>query len=169
MDDRVKVEAAIGVIDDAQAEWRPGTMIRIGLPVESWRAVLSALRASDTGRSEAEAKGAHASPGLAMSMALRYDHAIARPGYYDWTGGAPGFGEKQPGRHAQRLAGTIGSMRQLWEEATGHGFYRPERESEYVAMAERCGVTFTENGFPIATKSAALHPPAGQGERKSNG
>lgn len=26
-------------------------------------------------------------------------------------------------------------MRQLYEEVSGYGFYRPEREAEYVALA----------------------------------
>jgi len=70
-------------------------------------------------------------PGLLMSMAIRFDHALGCPGYYD----SPLFrGPNQP-THAQRLESTLRQMRQLWEEVTGRGFYRPEREAEYVTMS----------------------------------
>jgi hypothetical protein len=74
-------------------------------------------------------------PGLLMSMALRYDHALGCPGYYDEVnrlGGSLGF--STGASHSQRLESTLRQMRQLYEEVSGHGFYRPEREAEYVAM-----------------------------------
>jgi len=67
-------------------------------------------------------------PGLLMSMAIRYDHALAIPGYYDHP-----FFAKDGITHAQRLESTLRVMRQLWEEVTGNGFYRPEKEAEYAA------------------------------------
>lgn len=112
------------------------------------------VEASETARqSRAPEDGAQApsepSPGLLMSMAMRYDHSLGMPGYRDWKL-APGIGEKEPGLHARILANTMGSMRQLWEEVTGNGFYSPAREADYVASAKRCGVTFDEIGRPMA-------------------
>lgn len=69
------------------------------------------------------------SPGLLMSMALRYDHGIGFPGYYDQD-----MFRIEGVTHAQRLSATLTTMRQLWEEVVGKGFYKPEKESEYVAM-----------------------------------
>lgn len=71
----------------------------------------------------------HPSPGLLMSMAIRYDHALAIPGYYDQ------FGE--PGDHQRRLESTLRVMEQLYEEVAGHGFYHPDREQAYRNLLER--------------------------------
>ena len=66
-------------------------------------------------------------PGLLMSMALRMDHGLGVPGYYDQQM----FGSEAP-THKQRLEAALITARQMWEEVTGHGFYRPEKEAEYV-------------------------------------
>src|SRR4030066_466181 len=63
--------------------------------------------------------------GLLMSMALRSDHGLGVPGYYDQLGID----------HNKRLKSTLATMRQIYEEVSGHGFYTPEREEEYKAMA----------------------------------
>lgn len=68
-------------------------------------------------------------PGLLMSMALRYDHALGCPGYYDQE-----IFAHSGVSHARRLECTLTTMRQLYEEVSGWGFYSTERESEYVAM-----------------------------------
>lgn len=65
-------------------------------------------------------------PGLLMSMALRFDHALGLPGFYDRMG--------QPGDHQRRLEDTLVSMRQVWEEVVGLGFYRPDLEDRYAAL-----------------------------------
>lgn len=70
-------------------------------------------------------------PGLLMSMAMRFDHALAMPGYYD----VKMFGTVT---HAQRLQATLSQMRQLYEEASGNGFYRPELEDDYVNRMREC-------------------------------
>lgn len=62
-----------------------------------------------------------------MSMAIRHDHALGLPGYYDSIA-------QCPGEHARQVEGTITWMRQLYEEATGQGFYRPELESRYLTL-----------------------------------
>lgn len=72
-----------------------------------------------------------------MSMAIRYDHALGMPGYYDSQnrlfGNRGGLPEPT---HAMRLASTLIQMRQIWEEVAGQGFYSPEREANYAAMCE---------------------------------
>lgn len=73
---------------------------------------------------------AEPSMGRLMSMAIRYDHALGLPGYYD----SVVFGARPPGTHARRLESTLVTMRQLYEEAVGLGFYRPEKEEEYAAL-----------------------------------
>lgn len=117
----------------------------------------SSLRDSDPSRA------ARPSPGLLMSMALRYDHSIGMPGRYDWKS-LPGIGEKEVGRHTRMLVGTMITMGQLWQEATGNGFYDPAKESGYVAMAARCGVTFTEDGYPMAARVSDGSGEAGKTE-----
>ena len=71
-------------------------------------------------------------PGLLMSMAIRYDHALGCDGYYDH----PVFGQGLT--HKQHLEGTLITMRQLYEEVSGYGFYSPEQEEGYKkSMDER--------------------------------
>ena len=73
------------------------------------------------------------SDGLLMSMAIRSDHALGCPGYYD---------QKVLGRlnngvsHARMLECALGDMRKLHEEVVGAGFYSPEKETDYLAMAK---------------------------------
>ncbi len=59
---------------------------------------------------------------LLLSMAVRYDHGLGIPGYYDQELFA-GSGIT----HAQRLQGALSTMRQLHEEVVGKGFYRPSK------------------------------------------
>jgi hypothetical protein len=67
-------------------------------------------------------------PGLLMSMAIRYDHGLGCPGYYD------SFPRFEGDGHQKRLESTLRTMRQLYEEVSGQGFYKPELEGQYVAM-----------------------------------
>jgi hypothetical protein len=66
--------------------------------------------------------------GLLVSMALRQDHGLGVPGYYD----SQFFGGTNPS-HKQRMESAVRSMRQLYEEVSGHGFWSPENDCEYVA------------------------------------
>lgn len=76
-------------------------------------------------------------PGLLMSMALRYDHGLGMPGYYDDIQQMLPEGHPEKGiTHARRLESTLTTMRQLHEEVVGAGFYKPEREASYAAMGE---------------------------------
>lgn len=90
---------------------------------------------------------ADAPPGLLMSMAMRFDHGLGVPGYYD----SEMF--QRPGQpsHAQRLEATLATMRQLYEEVSGRGFYRAALEAEYVARSK--------------TPNAKLNGPQGPRER----
>lgn len=51
---------------------------------------------------------------LLLSMAIRYDHGLGVPGYYDMLGA---------GEHQKRLNSTLTVMRQLHQEVVGKGFY----------------------------------------------
>lgn len=68
------------------------------------------------------------SPGLLASMAVRLDHGLMCPGYYDqpiFHGGVT---------HAQRLNSTLDAMSQLYSEVAGYGFYRPDLEDVYKKL-----------------------------------
>lgn len=71
--------------------------------------------------------------GLLMSMAIRADHGLAIPGYYDQDI----FNKDGRVTHTDRLTFSMMSMRQLWEEVVGQGFYKPEKEEAYAAQAFR--------------------------------
>lgn len=75
---------------------------------------------------------AEPSRGLLISMALRLDHGLGVPGYYDQPLFVSGFGLT----HAQRLEQAVADMRKVHEEVSGSGFYSPEREAEYLALGE---------------------------------
>jgi hypothetical protein len=59
--------------------------------------------------------------GLLMSMAIRYDHGLGVPGYYD----SPLFAGSGL-THQQRLDGALVTMAQLYEEVSGRGFFKWE-------------------------------------------
>ena len=62
-----------------------------------------------------------------QSMAVRYDHGLGIDGYYD----QPLFlKSKYAATHAEKLEAAKSTMSQLYEEATGQGFYRPEAPKE---------------------------------------
>lgn len=57
---------------------------------------------------------------LLHSMAIRYDHALGITGYYDT------FPDTDEGAHERRYQSTLRIMSQLYEEVSGHGFYKWE-------------------------------------------
>lgn len=69
-------------------------------------------------------------PGLLMSMAMRADHALGCPGYYDQ------LMFKVPGHvdHQRMLDAAIADARKQHQEVVGTGFYAPEREGHYAAL-----------------------------------
>lgn len=76
---------------------------------------------------------------LLMSMALRYDHGLGCPGYYDQSilGGN--------GNHAQQLKATLRIMSQLYEEVSGYGFYSEENEEYYLNLLEEYEIKTQED------------------------
>jgi hypothetical protein len=58
-------------------------------------------------------------PGLLMSMAIQFDHALGMDGYYD----QPMFASSGM-THQQRLDQTLKEMSRIYEEVSGHGFYK---------------------------------------------
>lgn len=69
-------------------------------------------------------------PGLLMSMAIRGDHALGCPGYYDQEM----FKAAGHVSHHRTLEVAISEARKQHEEVVGAGFYSPEREAGYAAM-----------------------------------
>ena len=72
---------------------------------------------------------------LLMSMALRLDHGLGCPGYYD----QPIFGSGVGVTHAQRLESALSDMRKVYEEVTGQGFYSPANAERYSALLASTG------------------------------
>ena len=70
--------------------------------------------------------------GLLVSMAIRLDHGLGGPGYYD----SPAFSASGL-THKRRLEAAMRTARQLWEEVAGVGFYSPAREAYYVGLTQR--------------------------------
>lgn len=66
------------------------------------------------------------SQALLMSMAIRSDHGLGCPGYYDQAL----LGGKE-GDHVRRVESALRSMSQLHEEVVGEGFYSPQAEDRY--------------------------------------
>ena len=62
---------------------------------------------------------------LLMSMAIRYDHALGCDGYYDQE-----IFKSSGMTHEQRLKSTLATMRQLYEEVAGYGFYKWESKND---------------------------------------
>lgn len=63
---------------------------------------------------------------LLTAMAIRFDHGLGVPGYYDDN---PVTGEASEITHQERMEMIKRQMRQLYEEATGQGFYTPQDHS----------------------------------------
>lgn len=68
------------------------------------------------------------SEGVLMSIAIRLDHGLGVPGFYDQElFAASGV------THARRLQVAIDDARRAYEEVAGSGFYRPDLEDWYRA------------------------------------
>ena len=78
------------------------------------------------------------SVGLLVSMAIRLDHGLGCPGYYD----SPAFSASGL-THKRRLEAAMSTARQLWEEVTGQGFYSREKEQQYARLAQDLPATGT--------------------------
>lgn len=67
--------------------------------------------------------------GLLISMALRYDHSLGDRSYY--THNIQPFSKITWER---KMNDTINLMRQVYEEVSGNGFYKPELEEKYTSI-----------------------------------
>lgn len=101
-------------------------------------------------------------PGLLMSIAMRLDHRLGVPGYYDGAlFSASGIS------HVQRLEIALLDAKRAWEEVVGHGFYRSDREAEYVEIRD-LGLDVEKRRAAIRalatrdTASAPAEPAAGR-------
>ncbi|WP_414608464.1 hypothetical protein [Stenotrophomonas pavanii] len=101
-----------------------------GMTVVNLHVVMRILRAALTPPEGYVLVPVEPTPGLLMSMAIRSDHALGCPGYYDQemftAGGHVG--------HQRILEVAISEARKQHEEVVGTGFYTPEKEAAYVAM-----------------------------------
>jgi len=66
---------------------------------------------------------------LLMSMALRLDHALGCPGYYD-----EGLAKRDGITHARMLEVALQQMSQVYEEVSGRGFYNEKRKDYYASL-----------------------------------
>ena len=91
-------------------------------------------------RAEAVPPETNATPpvGLLVSMAIRLDHGLGCPGYYD----SPAFSASGL-THKRRLEAAMSTARQLLEEVTGQGFYSREKEQQYARLAQDLPATGT--------------------------
>lgn len=97
---------------------------------EAWQAAITAaLRAAPEGFVRVPVEP---SLGVLASMAIRRDHGLGCPGYYD----APVFGTENVG-HQRRMEAAIGEARQQYAEVVGNGFYSVDREGHYAGLAAR--------------------------------
>jgi hypothetical protein len=62
--------------------------------------------------------------GILMSMALRRDHALGCPGYYDQ------FGQS----HSRMVEVALEDTKKQYEEIVGTGFYHADREDYYCSL-----------------------------------
>ncbi|WP_152984236.1 hypothetical protein [Stenotrophomonas nitritireducens] len=93
------------------------------------RAITAALRSAPEGFVMVPVEP---SIGVLASMAIRRDHGLGCPGYYD----APVFGAENVG-HQCRMEVAIGEARQQYAEVVGKGFYSLDREGHYAGLAAR--------------------------------
>lgn len=84
------------------------------------RAITAALRAAPDGFVLVPVEPTQ---GVLVSMAIRRDHGLGCPNYYD----SPVFGADNVG-HKRRMEVAIIEARQQYEEVVGRGFYRIEIE-----------------------------------------
>lgn len=91
---------------------------------------------------------------LLYSMAVRYDHALALPGYYD---------QVEPGSHDRRLESTLLMMMQLYEEATGQGFHQSGKNNRRLKQMPLTGlptVSEFDSKHQALSGKDMLHPQA---------
>lgn len=121
--------AELGLSNEAQELYR-ADKIRLAHEVDRLRGENQALRKEREGMTLVPMVP---SEGLLMSMAIRHDHGLAVPGYYDQAL----IQKANHGvSHARMVEFALSEMRKLYEEVVGTGFYSPQKESGYAAMAK---------------------------------
>lgn len=108
---------------------------------------------------------------LLLSMAIRYDHGLGVPGYYD----QPVFGGENIG-HEARLRAALITMRQLHEEVVGAGFYTaastPESARDQYAGAGKMIPESAGQGRKVANSgldARDLHHLHGEANKEIEG
>lgn len=129
--DELRVQAALLRTPEFMAQFDPEKFAR---QLERIAAALASAPTSAPVGVDAVMVPKEPSEGVLVSMAIRYDHGLGVPGYYDH----PLFGGENGG-HKRRMESTVAKMRQLYEEVVGAGFYSREREEEYAAIAQQQG------------------------------
>lgn len=89
--------------------------------------VVRALEESDY-RNNAVTVPLEPSKGLLTSIALRLDHGLGCPGYYDQ------FPRFDGDTHQGRLDQALTDAKRAHEEIVGTGFYTPKREEYYLSL-----------------------------------
>jgi len=125
----------------AQAAWwawqasRDAVVIELPEPAQS--AILALIAEVEALREERKGKALvpiEPSPGLLMRMAIRNNHGLGIPRYYD----QPLLIKANHGvTHARLLQRAISEMRKIHDEVVGDGFYSAERDSCYAAIADQ--------------------------------
>ena len=109
--------------------WREAARMRAA-ERDALRAEVEALRSERDGKAIVPIKPPL---GLLTSMAIRSDHGLGVPGYYD----QPFLLKMNHGvGHARRMECAIAEMRKLYEEVVGTGFYSADKEEGYAAMSK---------------------------------
>ncbi len=94
--------------------------------------------------------------GLLVSMAICLDHGFGLPA--QMLGGVP------IGQSAERKQAMLSDMRKLYDEVVGRGYWKPEREAQYLAWAPPAGPVelgcqpLIEMGRTMAAHYAVTHP-----------
>lgn len=94
-----------------------------GKPPEWFHAGLAMHELNRLGGAVSELTQSEPPYGLLVSIALRLDHSLFLRSEIS--------GETEE-EHKRRIEIALLDARRAWEECTGHGFYRPEREAEYA-------------------------------------
>ena len=102
------------------------TFVQMNIPASMEKDILAIL----SGEKVAVSK--KPSIGVLMSMAMRQNHALGCPGYFDlmpmMSGGVS---------HARHLEVALSDAGKLYEEVVGTGFHSPEKDAGYESIARQ--------------------------------
>ncbi|MCV4343299.1 ead/Ea22-like family protein [Pseudomonas capsici] len=124
--------ALLGEIDQLK-EWQEShrrNYFAVAEERDDLKAENEALRLEREGMALVPVVPAH---GLLMSMAIRHNHGLGVPGYYD----QPFMQRANHGvSHARMVECALSEMRKLHEEVVGVGFYSLAKDADYAALAK---------------------------------